>query len=133
MSLSVKSDPSGTSGTFQVNATDVLTLTSALEVNVNGVSRNAFLTNNTLSFNLASRNNFICTPTGSGTLAFTNIPNGQSGTIIFVNGANYAISKPAALKVDAAFLALISATGTYRISYITDGTNVYASTSMALS
>lgn len=97
--------------------------------------KNAPLTDNDLSFDLTAKNNFTCTPTGAGTLTFTNIAScaGQSGTILLVNGSNYAISKASTTKTDSSFLATVSATGTYRLSYYCDGTNVYVTTSGALS
>lgn len=95
---------------------------------------NVPLVDNDLSFDMAVKNNFTCTPTGSGTLTFTNITAGQSGYIILVNGSNYAISKAAAVKCASTFLSAISATGTYMIGYYSpDGTNVYVSTGGALS
>lgn len=96
--------------------------------------RGAVTVDNDLSFDLNVGNNFTCTPSGSGTLTFTNIAAGQSGYVILVNGSNYAIAKAAAIKSDSNFLATISATGTYMISYYSpDGTNVYVGTTGALS
>lgn len=89
--------------------------------------RGTVTTDNDLSFDLNVTNNFKCTPTVGGTLTFTNIAAGQSGFILLVNGSNYAIAAAATTKISAANLALISATGTYILSYFSDGTNVYVS------
>lgn len=80
---------------------------------------------NDLSFDLNATNNFSCTPTAGGTLTFTNIAAGQSGFILLVNGSNYAIAAHTNTKITATDLAKISATGTYVISYFSNGTNVY--------
>lgn len=86
------------------------------------------------SFNMNLDNNFSCTPTGAVTLTFTNITAGQSGHITLVNGANYTISKAAAVKMATGVLTTLSATGTYQLHYHSpDGTNVYVTASGALS
>jgi hypothetical protein len=95
--------------------------------------RGTVTTDNDLSFNMATTNNFKCTPTAGGALTFTNITAGQSGYVLLVNGSNYAITAAATTKVGSTFLSTISATGTYLISYFTDGTNVYCTASGALS
>lgn len=82
-------------------------------------------TDNDLSFDLNATNNFSCTPTAGGTLTFTNIAAGQSGFILLTNGSNYAIAAHTNTKITATDLAKISATGTYVISYFSNGTNVY--------
>jgi hypothetical protein len=85
------------------------------------------------SFDLNVTNNFICTPTGTFALTFTNITAGQSGNILLVNGSNYAITAATATKVGLATLGTISATGTYWLSYYSpDGTNVYVVNSGSL-
>ena len=95
--------------------------------------RGTVTTDNDLSFNMATTNNFKCTPTAGGALTFTNITAGQSGYVLLVNGSNYAITAAATTKVGSTFLSTISATGTYLISYMSDGTNVYCTSSGALS
>ncbi len=95
--------------------------------------RGPAITDNDLSFDLTAGNNFICTPTGAGTLTFTNLAAGQCGTVILINGSSYAISKAAAVKCDTNFLAKVSVTGSYMVSYYCDGTNVYVATTGALS
>jgi hypothetical protein len=96
---------------------------------INTRATNAPLTDNDLSFDLSARNNFSCTPSGAGTLTFTNIPSGQSGFIKLVNTSNHTISAAATTKIATASLTAISATGTYIMSYFSDGTNVYVSAS----
>ncbi len=94
----------------------------------------AVTTDNDLSFDLAATNNFKCTPSGSGTLTFTNISGaeGQSGYVKLVNGSNYTISAASTTKIKAAQLTTISVTGTYLLAYFCDGTNVYVTASSAL-
>lgn len=98
-----------------------------------GSQRGQVITDNDLSFDMSVSNNFLCTPTGTGTLTFTNITAGQSGFITLVNGANYTISKASSVKVATGVLTALSATGTYQLSYFSpDGTNVYLTASGAL-
>jgi hypothetical protein len=94
--------------------------------------RGTVTTDNDGSFNMNVTNNFKCTPTGSITLTFTNITAGQSGFILLVNGSNYTISAAATTEVATGALATLSATGTYLLSYFSDGTNVYVVNSGAL-
>lgn len=88
---------------------------------------------NTASYDLSLTNNFTTTLSAGQTLAFTNLVSGQSGNILFVNGSNYAVAKNSYVKCTSAALSMLSATGTYWVSYICDGTNVYLSVSGALS
>lgn len=94
--------------------------------------RGTVTTDNDGSFDMNVTNNFKCTPTGSITLTFTNITAGQSGFILLVNGSNYTVSAHANTKVATGALTALSATGTYLISYFSDGTNVYVVNSGAL-
>jgi len=94
--------------------------------------RGAITTDNDLSFDLSAGNNFTCTPTGTGTLTFTNHTAGQSGYVLLINSSGYAISAAATTKVTASLLATISAAGTYLISYYDNGTNAYLTASGAL-
>jgi hypothetical protein len=94
--------------------------------------RGAITTDNDLSFDLSAGNNFTCTPTGTGTLTFTNHTAGQSGYVLLINSGGYAISAAATTKVTASLLATISAAGTYLISYYDNGTNAYLTASGAL-
>jgi len=97
-----------------------------------GAQRGTVTTDNDGSFDMNVTNNFKCTPTGSFTLTFTNITAGQSGFILLVNGSNYTVSAHANTKVATGALTTISATGTYLLSYFSDGTNVYVVNSGAL-
>lgn len=95
--------------------------------------RGTVTTNNDGSFDMNVTNNFVCTPTGTFSLTFSNITAGQSGNIVLVNGSNYTITAAAATKVASTALAILSATGTYWLSYYSpDGTNVYVATTGAL-
>ena len=89
--------------------------------------RSALLTDNDGSFDLAAKQNFKCTTAGAVTLTFTNQADGLSGSIIFVNASNHTVSAHANTKLTAADLSKLSATGTYRIDYLSDGTNAYCS------
>lgn len=95
--------------------------------------RGTVTTDNDGSFDMNVTNNFKCTPTGNITLTFTNITAGQSGFVLLINGSNYVVSAAATTKVAAGALGTISATGTYLLSYFSDGTNVYVTNSAALS
>jgi hypothetical protein len=79
-------------------------------------------TDNDGSFDLNAALDFECTPTAGFTLTFTNIPaspNVQRGSILLVNGSNYAVAAHANTKVTSALLTTISATGTYLVAYET--------------
>jgi len=97
-----------------------------------GSQRGAVSTANTASFDMNAANNFSCTPTGTITLTFTNITAGQSGFIKLVNGSNYTVAAAATTKVATGVLTTLSATGTYLLSYFSDGTNVFVTASAAL-
>jgi hypothetical protein len=94
--------------------------------------RGTVTTDNDGSFDMNVTNNFKCTPTGSITLTFTNITAGQCGFILLVNGSNYTVSAHANTKVATGALTALSATGTYLLSYFSDGTNVFVVNSGAL-
>ena len=91
--------------------------------------RGTLTTDNDLSFDQSVTNNFFCTPSGTGTLTFTNHTSGQSGFILLANTGGYAISAAATTKVDGNFLATVSTAGTYLLSYLSNGTNTYVVTS----
>jgi len=94
-----------------------------------GSQRSTPVADNDLSFDQDGANNFTCTPTGGGTLTFTNHTAGQSGYILLVNGSNYAITAHANTKITATDLATISVTGSYLLSYFDNGTNAYITVS----
>ena len=94
--------------------------------------RGTMTTDNDLSFDLSATNYFVCTPTAGGTLTFTNIPTGQPVAIKLVNGSNYAIAAHANTKISSSDLTRISATGTYLLTGLADGTNVLLTASANL-
>ena len=99
--------------------------------NFTAPQRSADVVDNDGSFDLNSGTNFSCTPTGNITLTFTNIPDGQSGTILLGNNG-YIISAHTNTKVMGAdMLTTITTAGTYVIGYISDGTNVRVYNSLA--
>lgn len=91
--------------------------------------RSALLTDNDGSFDLGAKQNFKCTTAGAVTLTFTNQADGLSGALIFINAANHVVSAHANTKISSAALARLSATGTYRIDYMSDGTNAFCTVS----
>ena len=88
-------------------------------------ARDSVATDNDGSFDLNAGTNFKCTPTGATTITFTNIPDGQSGTILLVNSGGYTMSAHTNTKVMGSdLLTTITTAGTYLLGYISDGTNV---------
>jgi hypothetical protein len=94
--------------------------------------RGTVTTDNDGSFNMNVTNNFLCTPTGTFALTFTNITAGQSGYVLLVNTGGYAVTAAATTKVNTSFLTTTSTAGTYLLSYFTDGTSVYVTTGGAM-
>ena len=115
-----------------VQGYDVDTAKLDVDQSWTGSQRGTQVTDNDGSFDMNASNNFICTPTGTFALTFTNITAGQSGYILLVNTSGYAVTAAATTKVGASFLSTISAAGTYLVSYMSDGTNVYCTASGAL-
>ena len=95
--------------------------------------RGTVTTDNDGSFDMNVTNNFSCTPSGTFALTFTNITAGQSGYVLLINTGGHAVTAAATTKVGATFLTSVSAAGTYLLSYISNGTNVYVTASGALS
>jgi hypothetical protein len=93
--------------------------------------RGTITVDNDLNFDQNATNNFKCTPSGTGTLTFTNHTAGQSGNILLINTGGHAISLAATTKGDANLATTISTAGTYWLSYYDDGTNAYVVTSTA--
>ena len=94
--------------------------------------RGTVTTDNDLSFDMNASNNFSCTPSGTGTLTFTNITAGQSGNIFLDNSGGHAISAAATTFINSGDLTTISTAGKYFVSYFSpDGTNVYISATPA--
>ena len=114
---------------WQVSGSEKLALESDGGVKVVNAAYNPPTTDNDLSFDQSASNNFKCTPTGTGTLTFTNHTSGQSGNILLDNSGGHAISLAATTKGDANLATTISTAGTYWLSYYDDGTNAYVVTS----
>lgn len=110
-----------------VQAYDADTAKTDTAQNFTAPQRSAILTDNDGSFDLSAKQNFKCTTAGSVTLTFTNQADGLSGSVIFINSSNHTVSAHANTKLTAADLAKLSVTGTYRIDYLSDGTNAYCS------
>ena len=131
--LNLQNDTSN--GAFRVRGfasgspTDHFLVNGSGGVQVFKAAYNPITTDNDLSFNQAASNNFKCTPSGSGTLTFTNHTDGQSGNILLINTGGHAISLAATTKGDANLASTISTAGTYWLSYYDDGTNAYVVTS----
>jgi len=94
--------------------------------------RGTVTTDNDLSFDMNATNFFKCTPTGNGTLTFTNITAGQSGNIWFDNSGGHTISAASSTYIASADLTTISTAGVYFLSYYSDGTNVMVSATPAV-
>ena len=108
-----------------VQAYDADTAKTDVAQTFTAAQRGTVTADNDLSFDLSATNNFSCTPTGSGTLTFTNHTAGQSGFILLDNSGGYAISAAATTKINASDLSAISAAGVYVLSYFDNGTNTY--------
>jgi len=121
-----KADLNGNSGeTFAANNLTVAGTASISNYVSAKAGRSTFVTDNDGSFDLSAGQNFQCTPTGNFTLTFTNIPNGQAGYVILVNPTGYTVSLAATTKGPAGIGTSLTLGGTYLISYIANGTNVY--------
>jgi len=118
----------GASSLFYNGFTKLATTSTGIDVTgtvTTDTARSADVVDNDGSFDLNAGTNFTCTPTGNITLTFTNIPDGQSGTIVLVNTGGHTISAASTTKVMGAdMLTTITTAGTYVIGYISDGTNV---------
>lgn len=98
------------------------------------VQKTTVTTNNSLTHDLSLEMDISCTPTGSGTLAFTNVAAGQKFEMLFTNSGNYAIAKGSNIKCPSSLFTTISATGRYIIAgRCLDGANVDLTVSGALS
>ena len=112
-----------------VEAFDADILKADVAVTLTAPFRGTVTTDNDLSFDQNVTNNFKCTPSGAGTLTFTNHTDGQSGFVWLDNSGGHAISAAATTKINAADLTAISVAGTYTLSYFDNGTNAYVSVS----
>ena len=108
-----------------VQAYDADTAKTDTTQNYTKPQRSADTVDNDGSFDLNAAQNFTCTPSGNITLTFTNIPDGQSGTIVLINSGGHTITAAASTKVMGdGLLDTVTEAGTYVIGYISDGTNV---------
>ena len=112
-----------------VQAYDVDTLKADVADTLTAPFRGTVTVDNDLNFNMATTNNFQCTPAANGTLTFTNFTSGQSGYILLINSGGRVISAAATTKITADDLTKISTAGTYLISYFSNGTNAYCTAS----
>jgi len=120
-------------GSITLNYNDSQKLaTTNTGVSVTGAATGTLTTDNDLSFDMNASNNFKCTPSGTGTLTFTNITSGQSGNIWLDNSGGHAISAASTTYIAAADLTTINTAGVYFLSYYSDGTNVLVSATPAL-
>jgi len=115
-----------------VQAYDVDTLKADTADTITAPMRGTVTADNDLSFDMNVTNNFKCTPTGNGTLTFTNITAGQSGNVWLDNSGGHTISAASTTYISSADLTTISAAGVYFISYYSDGTNVMVSATPAV-
>ena len=106
--------------------------TASAGVAVTGRATGTLTTDNDLSFDMNASNYFKCTPTGNGTLTFTNITAGQSGNIWLDNSGGHTISAASSTYIASADLTTISTAGVYFLSYYSDGTNVMVSATPAV-
>ncbi len=106
--------------------------TTSTGVSITGTAVGTLTTDNDLSFDMNASNQFKCTPTGNGTLTFTNITSGQSGNVWLDNSGGHTISAAASTYIASADLTTISTAGVYFLSYYSDGTNVMVSATPAV-
>jgi hypothetical protein len=81
---------------------------------------------------LDTANNFLYTPAAADVLEFSNETTGQSGFIKLINPSAYTITLGSEVKAVATFATDVTVAGTYLVTYFSDGTNVYVSSSAAL-
>jgi hypothetical protein len=84
------------------------------------------------TLDLDTGNNFLYTPGAADVLEFSNETTGQSGFIKLINPSAYTISLGSEVKAVSTFATDVSVAGTYLVSYFSDGTDVYVSSSAAL-
>ena len=127
------SDPDNENTALTIDTSGNVTFAQSVDLS-SGIStaRSADVVDNDGVFDLNAGTNFTCTPTGNITLQFTNIPDGQSGTVVLINTGGHTVSAHSTTKVMGAdMLTTITTAGTYVIGYISDGTNVRVYNSLA--
>ena len=113
----------------QIDAKGVGDAVLANDQSWTGSQRATAVTDNDGSYDMNGGQNFITTPSGSTTITFTNIANGQSGFIKLINSGGETISLHANSKGDANIATTVSTAGTYLLSYFSDGTDVWLTNS----
>ena len=113
----------------QIDAKGVGDAVLANDQSWTGSQRATAVTDNDGSYDMNGGQNFITTPSGSTTITFTNIANGQSGFIKLINSGGETISLHANSKGDANLATVVSTAGTYLLSYFSDGTDVWLTNS----
>ena len=102
-----------------------------------GSQRATPVTDNDGSYDLDAGQNFITTPSGTTAITFTTggtnmssgTSNGQSGFIKLINSGGETISLGTAANGAAGMGTTLTTTGTYLLSYFSDGTNVWLTNS----
>ena len=116
-----------------VQAFDADTLKADVADTLTAPFRGAVTAENDGSFDLNAGNNFTGTPPGAIDFTFTNETAGQSGMILLTNTTPQTITVDADVHLSASDLTAINAAGTFLMSYYCpDGTNVFLSTTPAL-
>mgnify|MGYP003148395842 CR=1 FL=1 len=111
------------------SATELLSDVSSIDNSWTGSQRATAVTDNDGSYDMDLGQNFITTPSGATTITFTNITDGQSGFIKLINSGGETISLHTNTKGDANIATTVSTTGTYLLSYFSDGTDVWLTNS----
>jgi len=126
----------GSNVTFTENnngSNETLTLAASVDLTADnswtGSQRATAVTDNDGSYDMDAGQNFITTPSGATTITFTNITDGQSGFIKLINSGGETISLHSNSKGDANLATTVSTTGTYLLSYFSDGTDVWLTNS----
>jgi len=96
-----------------------------------GSQRATPVTDNDGSYDLDLGQNFITTPSGATAITFTNISNGtgQSGFIKLINSGGETISLATNSKGASGMGTTLTTAGTYLLSYLSDGTDVWLTNS----
>jgi len=132
---------SSTKWTFSVNASNQLIFnyngTDVATVNTDGTSSfggsTAVVLQTTGTFDMSAGTNFKCTPAGAITIGFSNLVNGQSGSIYFDNSGGHGVTQGTNVKISANDLSAINGNaGIYWLAYFTDGTDVLVASSGSL-
>ena len=115
----------------QIDAKGVGDAVKSADAAWTGSQRATPVTDNDGSYDLDLGQNFITTPSGATEITFTNISNGtgQSGFIKLINSGGETISLATNSKGAAGMGTTLTTTGTYLLSYLSDGTDVWLTNS----